>query len=142
MKQSNTLADYPVNVRLKLALLWTSLMFLYIYADYFQLMTPGKLQRMMELKTPVGPTTPALLIIFSTILIVPALMIALSIFLKPLINKWVNILFGFLYAIISVLIVADSLGDEWHMFFGIFNVVELFVLATILWQAWNWPKAD
>ena len=29
------LRDFRVNVRVRLAALWTSLMFLYIYADYF-----------------------------------------------------------------------------------------------------------
>ena len=66
-------------------------MFLYIYADYFRLMTPGKLEAMMKLQTPMGPTSPGLLVTFSAILIIPALMTVLSIFLKPKINKGLNI---------------------------------------------------
>ena len=33
--------DMRVHVRLKLSALWSSLMFFYIYADYFQLWQPG-----------------------------------------------------------------------------------------------------
>ena len=38
--------DAPVPVRLKLAALWTSAMFCYLYADYFGLFIPGTLEGM------------------------------------------------------------------------------------------------
>jgi hypothetical protein len=79
-----SLENYNINVKLKLALLWASLMFLYIYADYFELMTPGKLEKMMQLKTPMGPTSPDLLIIFAILLIIPALMIIFSASIKQM----------------------------------------------------------
>ncbi len=133
------LENYKINVKLKLSLLWASLMFLYIYADYFELMTPGKLEKMIQLKTPMGPTSPDLLLIFALLLIVPALMIVLSIFLTPAISKWTNIIFGVVYSTISVLIIISSIGSDWHRFYVLYNIVELFVLITIIWQAWKWP---
>lgn len=136
------LTDYTVNVKMKLALLWSSLMLLYIYADYFRLMLPGKIQEMMDLKTPVGETTPRLLIIFSLLLIVPALMIALSVLLKPVFNKWLNIIFGLLYAVISILIIVAAYSDAWQGFFVVYNVTELIVLTAIVWQAWKWPQCQ
>jgi len=36
-KQQNVLEDIKVSLKLKLAVLWASLMFLYIYVDYFHL---------------------------------------------------------------------------------------------------------
>ena len=135
-----SLENYKINVKVKLALLWTSLMFLYIYADYFELMTPGKLESMMQLKTPMGPTSPDLLIIFALLLIVPALMIALSIFLSPPVNKWTNLVMAVIYAGISILIIISSIGSDWHRFYVLYNFIELVVLLTILWQAWQWPK--
>ena len=44
--------DIRVHVRLKLVALWSSLMFFYIYADYFQLWQPGHLQGMLEGRRP------------------------------------------------------------------------------------------
>jgi hypothetical protein len=134
-----SLENYRINVKVKLALLWTSLMFLYIYADYFELMTPGKLEKMMQLKTPMGPTSPDLLIVFALLLIIPALMIVLSIFLAPRINKWTNLIFGLAYAAISILIIISSIDSEWHRFYVLYNFIELCVLIAILWQAWQWP---
>ena len=116
-------------------------MFLYISADYFQLMTPEKLEHMIRLQTPMGPTSPGLLVVFSVILIVPALMIFLSVFLKSKINKWLNILTATLYAGISILIIFSSLGSEWHLFYVLFNLVEVLVFSLIIWQAVKWPKA-
>ena len=138
---STSLTNYNVDNKIKLAALWTSLMFLYIYADFFQLMTPEKLEKMIDLQTPMGPTSPQILVIFSLILIVPSTMIFLSIFLKPLINKWLNISIAALYASISILIIFSTLGSEWHKFYILFNLVEVFVFAMIIYQAWKWPKA-
>lgn len=135
-----SLENYKINVKVKLALLWTSLMFLYIYADYFELMTPGKLEKMMQLKTPMGPTSPDLLVIFAVLLIVPALMIVFSIFLGPQLSKWASLVIGAIYAVISILIIISSIGSEWHRFYVLYNFIELAVLLTILWQAWRWPE--
>jgi hypothetical protein len=136
------LTNYSINIKVKLAVLWTALMFLYIYADYFRLMTPEKLERMMKLQTPMGPTSPGILVTFSVILIVPILMIFLSIFLKPQINKWLNIVIASIYACISILIIVSSIDNEWQTFFVIFNFVEIVVFAIIISQAWKWPREE
>ena len=44
---SNDLEDVAVNVKFKLAALWTSFMFLYIYVDYFHLYMPGTLEDLL-----------------------------------------------------------------------------------------------
>ncbi|AWM12893.1 hypothetical protein DI487_02755 [Flavobacterium sediminis] len=137
---SKSLIDYKINLKIKVASLWTALMFLYIYADYFRLMTPNKLEKMINLQTPMGTTTPKLLVIFSVLLIIPALMIFLSIFLKPQLNKWLNIIISSLYAIISILIIISSFGNEWQMFFVLFNIIELMLLILIMTLAWKWPR--
>lgn len=139
---SKSLTNYNVNIKIKLAALWTALMFLYIYADFFELMTPKKLEKMIDLQTPIGPTSPEILVIFSVILIIPSLMIFLSVFLKAQSNKWLNICIAALYASMSILIVVSTLGSEWHTFYILFNLIEVFVFAMIIYQAWNWPKVE
>ncbi len=136
------LTNFTVNIRIRLAILWATIMALYIYADYFNLMAPDTIQLMIDQKTPFGPVTPGILIIFSILLIIPALMMPASLMLKPLLAKWLNIVFGFLYALISILIIIADSGHEWMGFFILYQVVELFVFALIIWQAWNWPKAE
>jgi len=55
------LEDIKVNVKLKLAALWTSFMFLYIYVDYFHLYMPGSLEDMLAGKVFVFEITQAFL---------------------------------------------------------------------------------
>jgi len=136
------LVEFKVNIKLKLALFWTTLMFLYIYADWFDLMTPGAMESTMKLETPIGPTTPTILIFFSILLVIPTLMICLSIILKPKLNKWLNIVVGIIYAILSLTIIVSEIGDEWRTFFVIYNLVEILILSIIVWNAWNWPKIE
>lgn len=140
MNHKFVLEDIQVNIKYKLASLWATLMLLYIYADYFELMTPGKLEKMIALKTPVGPTSPQILISFSLLLIVPALMVTLSIFLKPILSKWLNIIFSIFYGFISILIIVSEFGSKWHEFYVLYNMVEFIILITIFYQALKWPK--
>ena len=136
----NQLLDPKVNIKTKLACFWASLMFLYIYADYFGLMTPNHLENMMKLQTPIGPTTPGMLVGFSVLLIIPALMIMASAVLKSKINKWLNIVVACIYTIISILIIIGDMGNTWMNFFVLYQFVELFVFGMIIWSAWHWPK--
>jgi hypothetical protein len=64
------LINSKIDIKVKLALLWASIMFLYIYADFFDAMTPASIEMSNNLQTPVGPLTPGLLMIFSVILII------------------------------------------------------------------------
>jgi hypothetical protein len=134
--------DQPVHPKIKLAFLWATIMALYIYADYFNLMTPDSIQSMMDLKTPVGPTTPGVLMGFSVLLIIPAMMISASVFLKQALNKWLNIIFSIIYGLISILIIIADISHAWMGFFVLYNFVELFVFALIIGTAWQWKKDD
>ncbi len=137
--------DNKINVKIKLSALWTSLMFLYIYCDYFAMKMPGAVEDMISLKTPVGTVTPQLLVIFSLILIVPSLMICLSVLLKPTINRWLNIIVAILWSSMSFIIIVWDIIDgslPWSAFYDLYQIVEIIALCSIVWQAWKWPKTD
>lgn len=136
-KSSATLHDFPVNVKLILTGLWTSVMFLYIYADYFGLYIPGALQNMLAGKMgPLGPTTQGILLGTSVMMAIPSVMIFLSLVLKPGLNRWLNIIFGTLYTVI-ILITMWS----W-MFYIFFGVIEVTLTLLVVWYAWTWPRQE
>ena len=143
MLQTGTmLLDRKVITKSKLAAHWGCLMSLYIYADYFELKTPGKIEEVMNQKTPIGDVTPGLLVIFSLILIVPSLMIVLSVILKPKINKWLNIGVALIWALMSISIIVleiNTIGG-WYSFYMLYQFAELFVFGSIIWYAWRWEK--
>jgi hypothetical protein len=131
------LQEFPVHVKLKLAALWTSVMFCYIYADYFDLYVPGKLRSMLEgLMKPVGPVTQGLLLGTSVLMAIPALMIFLSVALPPRPNRLINIVMGVLY---TAVILVSMWAWAFYVFFG---VVEVVLTLLVVWYAWRWPKSD
>ena len=100
-KNKTILADFKVNVKIKLAVLWTSLTFLYIYGDYFELYVPNKIAGIIDGNSMLD--NPVKLFLASLLLAIPSLMICLSILLKPLLNKWLNVVFGVFFTAIMLL---------------------------------------
>ena len=101
-----------VDVKLKLLALWSSVMFLYIYGDYFQLYRPGQLTQMSSGETPFGHVSQSILLGMSAIMIIPALMPVLSLVLPPAPSRWANIVFGAVYTVIMAL----AVRGEWHFY--------------------------
>jgi hypothetical protein len=131
------LDDIKVHVKLKISALWASVMFCYIYADYFGLYVPGKLQGMLEGKmAPLGPTTQGVLIGTSVMMAIPSVMIFLSLALKANVSRWVNIIFGVIYTLIILITMWD-----W-VFYIFWGVIELILTSLIVWYAWHWPRPE
>jgi hypothetical protein len=132
------LEDIKVNVKLKLAVLWASFMFLYIYVDYFHLYMPGSVQDILAGKMYVFDITQTALLIGLVSVTIPALMIFLSVALSAKVNRWVNIIIAAVYIPYTLF---NLVGEAWiHMVFGAF--VEVVILLLIISYAWKWPKQE
>jgi hypothetical protein len=130
------LEDIKVNVKLKLAALWASFMFLYIYVDYFGLYMPGHINNILAGKMWVIDITPVILSAALASVTIPALMIFLSITLSAKVNRWTNIIVAAVYIPYTLFNLA---GEAWmHMVFG--AVVEVVLLLLIISYSWKWPK--
>lgn len=125
-----------INIKVKMAALWTTLMFLYIYGDYFELYAPNKVQKLMNVTDVLD--SPTKLFLASVLLAIPALLIALNIFLKPGISRLLNIVFGILLTIIVILVGSSSLYT-WYSFYVFYAFLEAVITIIIVWQAWKWP---
>ncbi|WP_296700573.1 DUF6326 family protein [Algoriphagus sp.] len=131
------LENQKVNIKIKLASLWASVTFCYLYGDYFELYTPDKVNSLISGDNILdSPTT---LLIASIILAIPSVMVAASIFLKPKINRLLNILFGALFTIMMIFIGIAS-TNEWYLFYVVLAFLESSITALIVWNAWKWPK--
>lgn len=132
------LEEFKVNVRLKLAALWVSFMFLYIYVDYFHLFMPGSLEDMLAGKVFTFKVTQTFLLIVLSAVAVPVLMIFLSLALPAKINRCTNII----VAIIHIPYMLFNLaGEAWvHMVFG--AALEVILLGLIIRYAWKWPRLE
>ena len=138
MAVATALEDVPVPTRYKLSAMWASVMFCYIYVDYFELYVPGKLQGMLDGKmVPLGPVTQGVLLATATMLALPSLMICLSVTLRASVSRWLNIVMGAIYTAIQLAVVS---GSGW-IFYVAIGILEAALTALIVWTAWKWPRA-
>jgi hypothetical protein len=132
------LEDIKVNVKLKLAALWASLMFLYIYVDYFHLYMPGSIKDILAGKMFVFDITQVVLLTALASVTIPALMIFLSIALSAKVNRRTNIIVAAVYIPYTLFNLA---GEAWvHMYFA--AAVEVVLLLLIIRYAWKWPHIE
>ncbi|MCH2084920.1 MAG: DUF6326 family protein [Saprospiraceae bacterium] len=129
--------DFQINIKIELAALWTSATFCYLYGDYFELYTPEKVESLISGENVLN--SPMNLLIASLIMVVPPLMILASLMLKPLPNKWLNIIFGAIFTMMMVLIAFGSL-TPWYSFYVFLAIVEAILTTIIVWKAIKWPK--
>lgn len=137
MPNSNLLQDTKIDIKFKLSALWVSVMFCYIYGDYFNLYPPGQVEDFLKGKTMLD--NPMKLFAASILMTIPSVMIFLSLLLKPSVSRLLNIIFGGVYTAIMVLIALTSRG-VWATFYIYLAIVESLITATIVWHALNWPK--
>ena len=139
MKHNNKLENLKINVKIKLAVLWTSVMFCYIYEDYFELYVPKRIERIISGESLLN--TPEKLFAASFVLIIPALMIFLSILLQPKLNRFFNLIFGIIYTAL-MLWIAINYSDKWLRFAMVFAIIECLITSMIVWYAWKWPREN
>jgi hypothetical protein len=131
------LKDEPVSIKLKLAALWTAVTLCYLYGDYFELYVPGKLEGMQAGTSMLN--TPIFLLIAAAFLAIPAMMVFLSVLLKPKWNRVLNMVFGIVFTLI-VVSVGFSASDQWYLFYKLYAVIEIIITLIIIRTAYLWPK--
>ena len=134
----NQLINSTIPTKLKLSALWASTMFCYVYCDYFELYTPGKLESMLQGNLgPMGSVTPGVLIGLSAMMAVPSLMVFLSVALPARYNKLLNIVVGAFFTLLMALLMYSA---GWY-FYKFFAGIETVLTALVVWYAWRWPTA-
>lgn len=132
------LEDNRVNIKLKLAFIWTGLMFIIIYLDYFHLYMPNSISEIIAGRVFVFDITEGFLLAALCTIITPALMIVLSVTLRANLSRWLNITIA---GINIPLILFNLTGIAWlHMIIGV--IIEVILLLIIIYYAWKWPNQD
>ena len=138
---TNRLEDVKINVKLKLSVLWITVNILFIYVDIYGYLVPGFLEAVMAGQA--GSTgiqiTQAWLLGVIILMTIPSLMVFLPVILEAKVNRWVNII----VSIFEIVFVLSSLFlgvPEPFYIFG--SIVEVVLLALIVWYAWTWPTQE
>jgi Family of unknown function (DUF6326) len=125
----------PVNVRVKISALWTSMLFVFAYVDLFSLYRPDVRDDLEAGEIGGFEINQSLLFGTTVYVVIPSLMVFLALVLQPRIDRIANIALSVVYA---VTIVASAIG-EWN-YFILGSAVEVVLLAAIVYYAWTWPK--
>lgn len=131
------LEEFKVNVRIRLFALWTAVMFCYLYGDYFELYVPHKVEGLLNGQNLLD--SPVKLFTATFVLAIPALVIMLTMILKPVPAKWLNIGAGLFFSLFTLLVGLSSFS-EWKIFYVFLSLFETVITVCIIWQAWNWKK--
>jgi hypothetical protein len=131
-----TIGKIPVQMRL--SALWAALMFLYIYADIFSLHKPGQIEEVLAGRMGPFPVTQGSLLTAAILMLIPAVMVFLSLALKPVVARWANIILGLLYTAVNI---GNLVGETWA-FYIFFGIVELALTLLIVGYAWKWRNPE
>ena len=137
MEHNNNLVDQAVNIKIKLSSLWAAVTLCYLYGDYFELYVPDKVNGLLTGQNMLN--SPFKLLLASVLLAIPAVMVFLSVFLKPKLNKWLNVSVGLFFTSIMLLIFFSSF-QAWKAFYAFLAILESGITAYIVWLALKWPR--
>ena len=138
-KTAGILEDVKINIKIKLSVLWATVMFLFIYVDIFGNFKPGVLEDIMSGEV-AGMQINHVWLLGATIMMsIPALMVFLSMALKPKINRWVNIIVATLFIVIGL---GSLFIDVPWVFYVYGTMLEIVLLLLIIRYAWKWPKPN
>ena len=131
------LEDVKINVKIKLSAIWVTLMLFYIYADIVGFYSPGNIEKVMSGEIGGIQITEGFLFVMAIWMAIPSVMVFLSLTLKAIANRWVNIIIG----IVSIVVLgATFFAGEFSARYTFQAIVEGVLIVLIVWYAWTWPK--
>ncbi|KFF16864.1 DUF6326 family protein [Chryseobacterium sp. JM1] len=137
MNNSTPFEDIKVNVKVILSGLWAAVTLCYLYGDYFELYVPDKAKGLVEGTNLLD--TPLKLFMAAVLLSLPAVMVFLSLILKPRVNRTLNIVLGIFFTAVMLLIAVTSLS-LWRAFYVFLALLESLITLLIVWYAWRWKR--
>ena len=131
--------DTKIDVKIKLCALWVALMFCYTYADILGFYAPGNLEELLAGEIAGIQMTQGLLLGSAILMAVPTAMVVLSLVLRARVNRWTNIIVGFVYLGVLGSTLLTGRNPAYYIFYV---VAKATLIALIVWHAWKWPQVE
>ena len=136
MSATTDYQDYWINPRIKIAALWTSMLFVFVYVDLFSLYR-SDVRADIEAGEMFAFTIGQGFLLGVTIyVLVPSLMLFLSLVLPVRVTRTANTVAAVLYA---VTIAGSAIGES-NYYYILGSITEAALLAGVVYYAWTWPK--
>ena len=122
-----------IDVRLRMAALWTSTMFIFAYVDLFSLYRADVRDALEDGKVSIFDVGQPFLLGTTIYVLVPSLMIYLTLVLPRRVNRVASMVVAIVYAIT----IASGAIGEWN-YYVLGSAVEVVLLALVIHHAWTW----
>ena len=132
------LEELRIPTQVKLAFMWATVMFIYIYVDIIGFYQPGLIEDILVGKAWVFEITDIWMLLSLMLMTVPTLMVLLSLALPAKPNRYANIGLGSFHVLLAL---GTAMGEV-HAYYVFGSAVEIVFLSLILWVAWKWPRAS
>jgi hypothetical protein len=84
------------------------------------------------------PVTQGSVLAAAVLTLIPALMVFLSLALRPGVGRWANIVLGLLYTTVNIW---NLVGESWA-FYILYGIVEIALTLLIVGYAWRWRNSE
>ena len=135
MKTNNKLIELQ-DTKVVLSTLWVFVMFCIAYADIIGFIEPGTLEKIINGDVGVE-LTPAIILMFSLLQVIPIAMIVVSRWLRRDVNRWLNIA-----ASVLTLLYVLGCGNWASTSYAVFASLEVVAMLGIIWLAWSWRNDE
>jgi hypothetical protein len=135
-KSGLALEQSRIPTQVKLAGLWVTVMFMYIYVDIIGFFQPGVVEDILVGKVWVFDITQTWLLSSVMLMTIPTLMVVLSLTLPAKANRYANIGVGAFHVFLALGLAAGEVNA--YYLFG--SAVEAVLLSGVVWIAWKWPR--
>jgi hypothetical protein len=135
MSQS-TSSVKKIDTKALLSTLWIVVMLNMLKADILSLFIPGAADEVAKTAASAGASIPQLMLVGAVMGQLGIAMIILSRVLKYGVNRWANIIIGF----ITIAYIWGGMASYPHYIF--IATVETLCLVLIVWLAWTWRNTE
>lgn len=128
----------PVDVKLVLSALWIAMLFVFAYVDIFGFLRADILRAALDGKVATtGFAVDQVFLTFTLVyILIAALMVVLSLVLRPRVNRITNLVVSVVYIIT---IIGAAIGETWIYYF-VGSLIEVILLGAVVRIAWRWPQ--
>jgi hypothetical protein len=132
------LHDVKVDVKVVLCGLWISTLLVFAYVDIFGFWRAEVINGALAGKVPGSgfEINQAFLVLTTSYLLIPSLMVVVSLLAPARINRPANIVISLTYL---ASVVASIVGESW-IYYILGSVVEVMLLLAVARVAWSWPR--
>jgi hypothetical protein len=135
-RQKTEYEDVKYSTRTILIVLWIVLMLLYIYCDVLWYLRPNRINEIIDGFMGPFQINQISLMTIGIVMAIPILMIVANLFIRLNVIRWINIIAGFLYTLVSI----GNINSEKWTYNLIYGIIEIIITFLIIIKSIKWYR--